>query len=100
MRSSEENPNMNSTIDSYFATVRQIAAERGGTYSHGTTWAAVDSTRDGERVVAEAGFYTSFDGSPYFALEIYEYDGDTADDVDGLIGTDPAELYRKMGQWV
>lgn len=49
---------MNSTIDSYFATVKQIATERGATYSHGTTWAAADSTRNGERVVVEVSFTT------------------------------------------
>lgn len=95
---------MNSTIDSYFATVRQIAAERGATYSHGTTWAAVDSTRDGERVVLEVMFYAgdeaAFYVGEYFSLEVFEYDGNTPELVDAYFGTDPAELYRKMGQWI
>ena len=90
-----------STIDSYFATVRQIAAERGATYSHGTTWAAVDSTRDGERVVVEVSFYDGED-TPYYKGEVFEYDGDDPKFVfvDAFMGTDSAELYRKMGQLV
>lgn len=92
---------MNSTIDSYFATVSQIATERGGSYSHGTTWAAVDSIRDGERVVVEGTFWISReDETSYFAVSVYEYEGDTPNHVDGFMGTDSAELYRKMGQWV
>lgn len=96
---------MNSTIDSYFAAVRQIATERGGTYSHGTTWAAVDSTRDGERVVVEVSFYDGED-TPYYVGEVFEWDATMisetvyGDHVDGFMGTDSAELYRKMGQWV
>jgi len=96
-----------STIDSYFATVRQIAAERGATYSHGTTWAAVDSTRGGDRVVVEVSFYDGED-TPYYVGEVFEYV--TVSDylggqekpqyLDGFMGTDSAELYRKMGQWV
>ena len=89
-----------STIDSYFATVRQIAAERGATYSHGTTWAAVDSTRDGERVVVEVSFYDGED-TPYYKGEVFEYNpDDNPEFVDAFMGTDSAELYRKMGQWV
>ena len=91
-----------STIDSYFATVRQIAAERGGTYSHGTTWAAVDSTRDGERVVVEVSFYDGED-TPYYVGEVFEVDtltGQIESHMDGFMGTDSAELHRKMGQWV
>lgn len=89
-----------STIDSYFATVRQIAAERGATYSHGTTWAAVDSTRDGERVVVEVSFETGPD-QPYYVGYVYSYEGsEPVDTLDAFTGTDPAELYRKMGQWV
>lgn len=102
MRSSEENPNM-STIDSYFATIHQIAAERGGTYSHGTTWAAVDSTRDGERVVVEVSFYDGED-TPYYVGEVFDVNAlDPSvieSHLDGFMGTDSAELYRKMGQWV
>jgi len=98
---------MNSTIDIYFATIRQIAAERGATYSHGTTWAAVDSTRDGERVVVEVSFYDGED-TPYYKGEVFEYitvsysfgNQETTEFVDAFMGTDSAELYRKMGQWV
>lgn len=90
---------MANTIDSYFATVKQIATERGVTYSHGTTWAAADSTRDGERVVVEVTFYEGEDG-PYYVGEVFEYDGDTPEHVDAFMGTDSSELYRKMGAWV
>lgn len=92
-----------STIDSYFATVRQIAAERGATYSHGTTWAAVDSTRAGERVVVEVSFYDGED-TPYYSGWVYEYiapdDNKHVEAIDGFIGTDSAELYRFLGRWV
>lgn len=94
---------MNSTIDSYFATVSQIATERGGTYAHGTTWAAVDSTRDGERVVVEVSFYDGED-TPYYVGEVFEVNAldpqVIESHLDGFMGTDSAELYRKMGQWV
>ncbi len=98
MSNSEGNPNVN-TIDSYFATVKQIAAERGATYSHGTTWAAADSTRDGERVVVEVSFFP-FGDEGYYVGEVFEYDADTPDHVDAFTGTDSSELYRKMGAWV
>ena len=93
---------MNSTIDSYFATVSQIATERGGTYSHGTTWAAVDSTRDGERVVVEVSFYDGED-APYYVGGVFDVDtstGNIESNVDVFMGTDSSELYRFLGRWV
>lgn len=93
-----------STIDSYFATVRQIATKRGATYNHGISWASADSTRNGERVVVEVSFYQDAD-APYYVGEVYEclddpLGRDSIEHVDAFTGTDASELYRKMGAWV
>lgn len=90
---------MTTSYEPYFKVIKQIATERGASYSHGTTWAAADSTRDGERVVVEVTFYDGEDG-PYYVGEVFEYDKDTPEHADAFMGTDSSELYRKMGAWV
>lgn len=91
---------MTTNYEPYFKVMKQVAAERGGKYSHGTTWGAIDSTRDGERVVVEAGFYTSDENTPYFVLETFEYETDSPGHIDGTWGTKTAELMRFVEKWV
>lgn len=91
---------MTTNYEPYFKVMKQVAAERGAAYSFGTTWAAIDSTRDGERVVVEAMFHPAFSGDPYFAVETYEYDADTVTNSDGLVGEKTAELMRFVEKWV
>lgn len=90
----------NEAFGPFFRTFQQIAAERGAKYAFGRDWASVDSTQDGERIVAEAGFYLAADNSPYYVLEVFEVDGKTFTPADASTGTDSSDLYRKLGQWV
>lgn len=91
---------MTTNYEPYFKVMKQVAAERGGTYSHGTTWAAIDSTRDGERVVVEVSIYPATADESYWAADVYEYDDDNPESVDAVTGATTAELMRFVEKWV